>query len=150
VDDKERAGEGAPGEGTPGALSAGVLSGDTMSAQIDDLDARIARLGAYIDARHDACAVADLCRLLDLHSTMLSRVTRMRQVQDALYGGQTRMMILLYSVLDDVVEGREVGTEPEQREPERREPGRPGPGRRKTARRASPWVQGTMRFAAQG
>jgi hypothetical protein len=47
--------------------------------QIDDLDERIARLGAYVDAHRAELKVDDLCRLLDLQSKMMGRVTRMRQ-----------------------------------------------------------------------
>ena len=82
------------------ADAGGPEGADTLSAQIGDLDARIARLGAYIDARYEAWAVGDLCRLLDLHSKMLGRATQMRRVQHALYGQASRFMAWVYDVID--------------------------------------------------
>jgi hypothetical protein len=108
--------EGTKDEGrtTDGALSAdelatddlstGDLSTDDLSAQIDDLDARIARLGAYVDARREELEVGDLVRLLDLHSRMLERVTRMRQVQNALEGKKSVLVEAIHRVLDKLSE----------------------------------------------
>jgi hypothetical protein len=55
-----------------------------LAEQIDELDARIKRLGEYLDAHGDEFDVDDLCQLLDLYSTMMTRVTRMRQAQSHL------------------------------------------------------------------
>jgi len=140
-----------PDEVSPGKMSPDRMSPDRMSAQIADLDARIARLGAYIDARHDECAVADLCRLLDLHSMMLSRVTRMRQVQHALHGAQTRMMVFVYEVLEIIFKEHKLPLEPEPHEPDQRRKGEGVPPvRRKPGRAPQPWVQGRLLCAPEG
>lgn len=73
-----------------------------LLAQIDDLDARIARLGEYIDGRRKELDVGDLCRLLDLHSKMLGRVTRMRRAQNDLDGNQSVLMDATHEVLDGI------------------------------------------------
>lgn len=75
------------------------LSADELAAQIEDLDARIERLGAYIDAHRAELAVGDLVRLLDLHSRMLGRVTQMRQAQNALHGEQSALMEAVREVI---------------------------------------------------
>jgi hypothetical protein len=83
-------------------MSADEMSADEMSAQIDDLDARIARLGAYIDAHRDEWAVGDLVRLLDLHSKMLERVTRVRRAKNDLDGKRSVLMAATHNVLDKI------------------------------------------------
>lgn len=74
-----------------------------LVAQIDDLDVRIARLGQYIDAHREEWDVGELCRLLDLHSTMMGRATRMRQALRHLgseEGGA--LLCALHDALDDI------------------------------------------------
>jgi len=149
-DEELSPGELPPDKMSPDRMSPDRMSPDKMSAQIADLDARIARLGAYIDARHDECAVADLCRLLDLHSMMLGRVTRMRQVQHALHGAQTRMMVFVYRVLDIIIGERKLLLEPEPHEPEQDEPGQRKPARREPGSASQPWVQGSLPCVQEG
>ena len=57
-----------------------------LAAQIADLDRRIARLGDHIDACQADLETLGLVRLLDLHSKMMGRVTRMRQALDQMRG----------------------------------------------------------------
>ena len=79
---------------------------EELAAQIDDLDARIARLGDYVDAHREELDLNDLCRLLDLYSKMLSRVTRMRQVQVGLEGEQSLLMEATRAVLEEIVNAK--------------------------------------------
>ena len=98
------------GRGTDGSLSADELSADELAAQIEDLDGRIERLGAYIDAHRAELAVGDLVRLLDLHSRMLGRVTQMRQAQNALHGEHSALMEAVREVLKVVTDKNEVSS----------------------------------------
>ena len=59
-----------------------------IDTQIDDLDRRIARLGAYIDNNAADLDPLDLVRLLDLHSKMIGRVTRVRRARQSMEGDQ--------------------------------------------------------------
>jgi hypothetical protein len=70
------------------ARQAAGESGGGIESQIDDLDRRIARLGQYIDEHAADLDPVDLVRLLDLHSKMIGRVTRVRQAQQTLTGDQ--------------------------------------------------------------
>lgn len=58
-----------------------------LEAQIEDLDRRIADLGAYIDEHQAELDPVDLVRLLNLHSTMVGRVSRVRAIRQQMTGG---------------------------------------------------------------
>jgi len=70
--------------------------------QTTDLDARIAGLGNYIDAKWEDLNVRELCLLLDLYSKMLGRVTRMRRARQALGGANRELGEALLQVLDEM------------------------------------------------
>jgi hypothetical protein len=78
----------------------------SLAAQIADLDRRIARLGAYMDACQAELNVDDLVRLNDLYSKMMGRVTRMRQALDRLGPGegaeQSALAKALHWALDEL------------------------------------------------
>jgi len=76
-----------------------------MQGQIEDLDRRIERLGEYIDEHQSGWDLTQLKTALDLHSTLISRVARARQVQDRLTeGGQDEIEALINDVLDELSE----------------------------------------------
>jgi hypothetical protein len=58
-----------------------------LGQHIEELDRRIVGLGCYIDEHTADLTPGDLVRLLDLHSKMMGRVTRMRQIRKSLEGG---------------------------------------------------------------
>ena len=101
---RTKTGDGAaPPEAAARAVAPGV---DALATQIADLDRRIARLGAYMDARQAELNVDDLVRLNDLHSKMMGRVTRMRQALEHLGPGegaeQSALAKALHWALDEL------------------------------------------------
>lgn len=92
--------EDLPGLGAPPGLE----------AQIEDLDRRIADLGAYIDQRQAELDPGDLIRLLNLHSTMVGRVSRVRAIWQQMTGGDDMEVTRAIDQARDAV-SRELGVE---------------------------------------
>jgi hypothetical protein len=74
-----------------------------IDGQIEDLDRRIQELGAYIDQQRDDLGTGDWLKLLDLHSTLIGRVTRVRQTRQRLGGGDgTALSAAIHKALDAI------------------------------------------------
>jgi hypothetical protein len=67
-----------PGVGLP---EAGI------DGQIEDLDRRIQRLGAYMDEQQEKLDAGDWLKLLNTYSIIIGRVTRVRQARQQMGGG---------------------------------------------------------------
>ena len=83
---------GAP-KGNGNAVTHGAYEKDDLAGgiavHVQDLDRRIAKLGAYIDEREEEPGF-ELAGHLDLLSKMMGRVTRMRQVQARMGGSASQ------------------------------------------------------------
>ena len=76
-----------------------------IDAQIADLDARIEHLGNYIDEVEAEIGVDDYIRLLDLHSKMMGRVTRMRQARGRMGEDEhSELFAAINAALDEIAE----------------------------------------------
>lgn len=105
---------GPPPEGPealPGlAALPGLEAPPGLEAQIEDLDRRIADLGAYIDEHQAELDPVDLVRLLNLHSTMVGRVSRVRAIRRQMTGGDdTELNRAMDRARDDV--SKDLGVE---------------------------------------
>lgn len=78
----------------------------TINDQIADLDQRISRLGTYID-QQEQLAIEDLCKLLDLLSKLMGRVTRMRQARNRMdEDAQSELFDAINDALDEIATER--------------------------------------------
>jgi hypothetical protein len=78
--------------------------------QIADLDRRIQRLGEYIDDHADELDARTLGALLELHSKMIGRVTRVRRMRKDLTGDKdTALASAMNHALDRI--GKEYNVE---------------------------------------
>jgi hypothetical protein len=96
---------GAP-EGNANAAKHGAYAAahpTSIGEQIDDLDQRIARLGKYIDDHADQLAPRDYLALLDLHSKMIGRVTRVRKARQQMGGGVDQALTCAISEALDAI-----------------------------------------------
>jgi hypothetical protein len=95
---------------THGAYSAAEDQAPGTESHIADLDRRIQRLGEYIDDHTNELDARTLATLLELHSKMIGRVTRVRRIRKDLTGDRdTALASAINHALDRI--GKEYNVE---------------------------------------